>query len=275
MDQRGLVTRAEEARAHDRQCLLCEHRCGVDRAAGVLGQCRAGTEARVFRHRVEYGEEPELVPSHLFYLSGCDLRCAFCIAEERAFDPRIGTPLSGPFLRRAVEWGLKRGARTLQWVGGEPTIHLPAILRALAQVPSPPPIVWKSDFHGTPEAFALLRGVVDVHVADFKFGNDACALRIAGVQRYVEIVTRNLVLAAADARLIVRHLLLPGHFECCFLPIVRWITDTLPGARVSIRDGYLPKWQARHHDDLRGPLDPDAGAVARREATMLGLDVVE
>ena len=275
MDPRGLASRAEEARAHERHCLLCEHRCGVDRAAGTLGNCRAGTEARVFRHRVEHGEEPELVPSHLFYLSGCDLRCAFCIAEERAFDPRIGTPLSGPFLRRAVEWGLARGARTLQWVGGEPTIHLPAILRALVEVPERPPIVWKSDFHGTPEAFALLRGVVDIHVADFKFGNDACALRIAGVERYGEIVTRNLLLASADARLVVRHLLLPGHFECCFLPVVRWLAGHLPGARVSIRDGYLPRWQARHHDDLRSPLPPDAGRVARREAAMLGLDVVE
>ena len=31
----------------------------------------------MFRHRVEYGEELELIPSHLFYLSGCDLRCKF------------------------------------------------------------------------------------------------------------------------------------------------------------------------------------------------------
>ena len=36
-----------------------------------------------------------------------------------------------------------------------------------------PPVVWKSDFHGTREAFALLEGVVDVYLADFKFGDDA------------------------------------------------------------------------------------------------------
>lgn len=275
MDAQLLATRAERAAAHDRHCLLCEHRCGVNRAVGELGTCRSGTGARVFRHRVEHGEEPELVPSHLFYLSGCDLRCAFCIAEEKAFDPRIGTPLDGAFLRRAVAWGRERGARNLQWVGGEPTIHLPAILGALAELPEVPPIVWKSDFHGTPEAFDLLAGVVDVHVADFKFGNDACAARIAGVPTYVPIVTRNLLRAAGDASLIVRHLLLPGHFDCCFRPIVRWLAERLPGARVSIRDGYLPRWQARHHADLRASLPPDVGAIARREATMLGLDVVE
>ena len=57
-------------------CNLCEHRCGVDRRSGELGFCRATSVARVFRHRVEYGEEIELVPSHLFYLSGCDLHIA-------------------------------------------------------------------------------------------------------------------------------------------------------------------------------------------------------
>jgi putative pyruvate formate lyase activating enzyme len=90
------------AAVHDGHCMLCEHRCGCDRAAGDLGRCKAGIEARVFRHRVEYGEEPQLVPSHLFYLSGCDLRCAFCIAEEQAFNPRLGTPLTPAFLARAV-----------------------------------------------------------------------------------------------------------------------------------------------------------------------------
>ena len=54
----------------------------------------------------------------------------------------------------------------------------------MAGCPDLPPIVWKSDFHGTREAFALLDGVVDVYLADFKFGNDSCARRIAGVENY-------------------------------------------------------------------------------------------
>lgn len=274
MDPGAIALRAAQAASHDRHCLLCEHRCGVNRAAGEIGRCKAGTEARVFRHRVEHGEEPRLVPSHLFYLSGCDLRCAFCIAEEKAFDPRIGTLLDTPFLERAITWGRERGARNLQWVGGEPTIHIPAILRALSGCRDTPPIVWKSDFHGTLEAFDLLDGVVDIHVADFKFGNDVCAERIAGVPRYIDTVGRNLLRARASAELIVRHLLLPGHFECCFLPVARWLANHLPAVPFSIRDGYLPRWQARHHPDLAEALPADAGPLARREAAMLGLNVV-
>ena len=269
----GAIARAAAAAAvHDGRCLLCEHRCGVDRGAGELGTCRAGTTARVFRHRVEYGEEPEIVPSHLFYLSGCDLRCTFCIAEEKAFDPRIGTPLSGAFLSRAAAWGRARGSRTLQWVGGEPTIHLPAILRAMADCDDLPPVVWKSDFHATPAALRLLDGIVDTFIADFKFGTDACATRIGSVDGYVAIVTRNLAaVAATGSRLIVRHLLMPGHVDCCFRPVARWLADNLPGVPFSLRDGYQPRWLARHDPDLARLPEADEVSAAFAEARMLGL----
>jgi putative pyruvate formate lyase activating enzyme len=247
----------------------------VDRIAGGRGPCKAGPVARVYKHRVEFGEEWELVPSHLFYLSGCDLRCAFCVAEANAFDARRGRPLTAEFLAEAVEQGRDQRARTLQWVGGEPTIHLPAILEAMAGCPNLPSIVWKSDFHATSEALALLDGVVDVYLADFKFGGDACARRIAGVENYLAIVTRNLATAARQGDLIVRHLLLPGHFECCFRPIVSWTRQNMPDVKFSIRDGYLPRWRAGRYPELSGTLPPGEGDRARDLAMGAGLRVIE
>jgi putative pyruvate formate lyase activating enzyme len=258
---------------HYRHCLLCEHRCGVNRAAGERGECKAGPIPRLFRHRIEFGEEAELIPSHLFYLSGCDLRCAFCIAEANAFDPNRGRVLDAETFSAAVAWGRQREAKNIQWVGGEPTIHLPAIIALMADCPALPPVVWKSDFYGTPEALALLDGWVTTFVADFKFGNDACAERVAGVPRYVEVVTRNL-LATAD-RLIVRHLLLPGHFECCYRPIVVWLAEHLPRSRFSLRDGFLPRWQARQHAELRRTLSAGEATRARALAIEAGLNLIE
>jgi putative pyruvate formate lyase activating enzyme len=266
--------RLAQARQHYRCCTLCEHRCGIDRQAGQRGPCKAGPSARVFRHRIEYSEEAPLVPSHLFYLSGCDLRCVFCIAERNAFDPGRGQPLTAALFQEAVAWGTTQGARTLQWVGGEPTIHLPGILEVMAACSALPPIVWKSDFHGTPEALALLEGVVDVYVADFKFGNDGCARRLSSINGYLSIVTRNLVLASQQADLIVRHLLLPGHFDCCYRPIVHWMQRHLPEVSFSLRDGYLPYWQARHYAELGKPLDCDQGERARDLAAQAGLRLI-
>ena len=64
-----------------------------------------------------------------------------------------------------------------------------------------PPVVWKSNFYGTPAAFELLKGVVDVYVADFKFGNDACAQRLANVDRNVGTVMRNVLTAAVQGEI--------------------------------------------------------------------------
>ena len=260
--------RLQRSAAQYRCCHLCEHRCGVDRGSGRRGPCKAGPRPNVFRHRVEYGEEIELVPSHLFYLSGCDLRCAFCIAGLDAFDPSRGTPLTSEFFNAAVAWGIAQGARNVQWVGGEPTIHLPAVLEIMAGCPKLPPVVWKSDFHCTPEAFDLLDGVVDVYVADFKFGNDRCARRLAGIDGYVATITRNLRIAASGTRLIVRHLLLPGHLDCCYRPIVAWMAANLPHVPFSLRDGYLPSWRSDRFAELSRPVDPAsvrrADEIARR-----------
>ncbi len=270
--ERERLARAEQ---HYEACSLCEHRCGVNRRAAELGPCKAGCTARVFRHRVELGEEVELIPSHLFYLSGCDLRCCFCIAEINAFNPAIGTELTSSFLQEAIAWGRSRGAKNIQWVGGEPTIHLPAILRAMAGCEDLPSVVWKSDFYGTPAAFALLEGIVDIYVADFKFGNNVCAKRLAKVDRYVEVISRNLKLAAGQGDLIVRHLLLPGHFDCCYRPIVDHLSAMMPDVKFSIRGGYRPRWLAAHYAEMAEPLEPQVADAAAELAISKGLNVVD
>jgi putative pyruvate formate lyase activating enzyme len=268
------LERMAHAREHYSHCNLCEHRCAVNRLSGVRGPCKAGPSVRVFRHRVEYSEESELVPAHLFYVSGCDLRCVFCIAELNAFDARRGELMTPADFNRAVSWGKNLGARTLEWVGGEPGIHVPAILELMADCPELPPVVWKSDFYSTPEGLALLDGVVAVYVADFKFGNDGCARRLAGIDNYVDIVTRNLQQAARQADLIVRHLVLPNHFDCCYRPVVHWMKRHLPETKFSLRNGYLPSWQAAHYQDLAQPLSRAESREALELALASGLRLV-
>jgi putative pyruvate formate lyase activating enzyme len=193
-----------------------------------------------------------------------------------AFDPGRGQDLTGESFARAVEWGRARGARNVQWIGGEPTIHLPAILEVMSGVPDLPPVVWKSDFHGTPEAFELLDGVVETYVADLKFGNDDCARRLAGVDHYFGTVTRNLRLASRQqARVIVRHLLLPGHVECCLRPIIDWMRAEMPGVPFSLRDGYLPSWRARQFVEISHPLGRADVRRARELAASGGLNLIQ
>jgi putative pyruvate formate lyase activating enzyme len=267
--------RAIEAQRHYTSCTLCEHRCGANRLAGERGPCKAGPAPRLIRHRIEYSEESDLIPSHLFYLSGCDLRCVFCIAELNAFDPSRGRELTSEYFNEAVAWGIARGAKNIEWVGGEPTIHLPFLLDLMARCPNLPPVIWKSDFHFTPEALDLLDGVVDVYLADYKFGNEPCAMRLGGGEKYLATVQRNLLAAAGRGRLIVRHLLLPGHTECCFRPIAAWMQENLPEVEFSLRLGYLPSWRSEQFVELKSPVTRVEGRAANRVAAEFGLRIIQ
>jgi putative pyruvate formate lyase activating enzyme len=152
---------------------------------------------------------------------------------------------------------------------------LPAILAAMADCGPLPSVVWKSNFFGTIESLTLLDGLVDVYVADFKFGNDACARRIAGVEGYVSIVTRNLLWAADKGRLLIRHLLLPGHFDCCYRPMVDCMCRTLPRTPLRIMAGYLPRWKASDFQELSRPLEYSVWERAVALAAEQGLTVID
>ena len=151
----------------------------------------------------------------------------------------------------ARQGGAGGGARTINVLGGEPTIHLHAALEFVARLPETARLVWKTNAHGSAEARELLDGMFDVWLADFKFGNDACARRLAKVPDYVRVVRENLLWADEHSELIVRHLLMPGHVDCCWRPVAEWLAENLPGVKVNLRSGFWPAWHAARHAELR------------------------
>ena len=245
------LRRATLARASLAECRLCAHRCGVDRLAGELGICRAGPTARVFCAQVETGDELELVPTFAIALSGCDLRCEFCVTASSSWNPHAGEPVSAFEIARRAERALSNGARTVMFLGGEPTIHLPTAIEIVAALPADAKVVWKTNAHASNESFDLLEGMVDVWLADYKFGNDNCARALAKTERYTEIVQRNLRWADQHSELIVRHLLMPGHLECCWRPVAQWLASELPRVKVSLRSAFWPMAGPLLHPELR------------------------
>lgn len=211
-------------------------------------------------------EEVELLPSYMVYLGGCNFRCEFCVQAPVCFDPARGERVDPEALAAYCIDLVARGAKTINLLGGEPSLHLHTILEvaaAAAESGHALPLVLNSNFYMTPEVLHLLDGVVSVYLADFKFGNDACAARIAGVDRYVEVLERNLLAAHAHAArsgatLLIRHLLMPGHHECCLAPVARFVAASLPGATFHVMDSYVPAWRAAHtpaaHPELGGLL---------------------
>ena len=267
--------RAAVAKAMLANCHFCEHHCGVNRLAGPGGRCHAGAEARFFSAQVEVSDELKLIPTFAIALSGCDLRCDYCITGAESWNPRAGENFNAGEMAVKARTALRNGARTVMVLGGEPTIHLPAALELVAALPDPARLVWKTNAHGSAQARELLDGLFDVWLADFKFGNDACAQRLAGVPDYGRIVRENLLWANEHSELIVRHLLMPGHLDCCWRPVAEWLAENLPGVKVNLRSGFWPAWQARRHGELRGTVSVEETRRAFEIAENCGLNLIE
>lgn len=225
--------------------------------------------------QTEVSDELCLGPTFAVAFSGCDLRCAFCITGRESWDARAGVDCdAGALAARAVA-AQARGARSVMFLGGEPTLFLPAVLRRVAELPDALPVILKTNAHQSRRALRLAEGVFDLWLPDVKFGNDDCAQRLAGVENYGAVVRGNLeTLVGRGERVLVRHLLMPGHVECCWAPVARWLAERLPGVPVSLRTAFWPAWQARRHPELSGPCSAAEIATARELAENLGLHLV-
>ena len=244
-------SRLEAARAELTDCHLCGHHCGVDRLAGELGLCKAGSAPRVFSAQVEVSDELELVPVFAIALAGCDLRCDFCITGAESWNPAAGSEYSAEALAHRAAEALAAGARTIMILGGEPTIHLPAVIELVAALPDSAQLIWKTNGHCSAKARSLLNGLFDIWLVDFKFGNDSCGKRLARTPPgYPRSLRENLLWAHRHSSLIVRHLLMPGHVDCCWSPVARWLAENTPGAKVNLRTGFWPAWHSHRHPEL-------------------------
>jgi putative pyruvate formate lyase activating enzyme len=253
-------------------CDLCPHLCHVNRNAGKVGFCGVAHESAVHWEGVLYGEEIELVPSHEVFLSGCTMRCAFCYSHEHIVKPMSGRRTSPTDLAACASNRKRQGATNLNLVGGEPTVHLPNILRALRELNEPLPLVWNSNLYAMPHAMQLLEGVVDLYLGDIHFGNDECARTLGRIPSYVASVTKAFEMAVASrASVVIRHLVMPGHLDCCALPAMQWAKAVLPDVPFHLMYQYVPDYRAEGDLILGRPLSRAEIARVRQMAQNVGI----
>jgi putative pyruvate formate lyase activating enzyme len=250
-----LDLKAELARRELRSCRLCSHNCGVNRTTGERGRCGLGMDATVAECFVHIGEEGPINPSLVISLAGCGLRCRYC--QQWA----ILTPsaVAGRTLDRSLWTTIDAtAARSLSFAGGNPDESVAAVLAFLADSHEQPllPIVWNCHSYTSKVTLDLLDGVVDVYLADFKYGNDACGERLSGVASYMTVASAVIDgMLRQDVSVIVRLLVLPGHNECCSARILEGLASRASDRLlISVRDQYCPDFLISDRD----------GSLARR-----------
>jgi len=262
-------------------CNFCRWNCRVDRSRGTkLGTCKLAAESRVSSYFHHPGEELVYrgrLGSGTIFFTSCNMRCAFCQNGDISTDKDNGMAVEARTLA-TMAWLLRmEGCHNINWVGGEVTIHLHAIVEAISLLgdelarPSREdvrralpaksdgflydllpeaaacegafnaPMLWNSNFFMSEETMRILRLLVDVWLPDFKFGPGRCAIALARTPRYWETVTQNLALIHGWGEdFTIRHLVMPNHVACCTYPVLDWIAAHMPEAPVNVMDQYHP-----------------------------------
>lgn len=245
---------------HLSKCELCPRRCGINRAAGEVGFCKAGFEAEVFRYGPHHGEEPPISGSSgsgTVFFSRCTLKCLYCQNFPWSQDGR-GVRYSNAALAGILRDLAQSGCHN--WNLVSPTPWLAQIEEALKIVRKDGfslPVVYNSSGFERIEVLEKLPGLADIYLTDLRYSRKASAEDGSGAAGYAGAARAALKkmwqLAGplkfdaggmAQSGVICRLLILPGRADEVIENLV-WLADNVGNEiAVSVMAQYIPAHKA-------------------------------
>jgi putative pyruvate formate lyase activating enzyme len=270
-------------------CDLCARYCHVNRRKGIEGAvCRTGERAVVASYGPHHGEEDPLrgwAGSGTIFFSWCSLRCVFCqnwdISQRgmgREVQPREIADMMLELQRL--------GCHNVNLVTPSHVVaQIIAAVHDAAQRGLTLPLVYNTGGYDSPEALALLDGIVDIYMPDMKYGDSSLARRYSKVRNYVEVnraavkemhrQVGDLVLDAkgiAQRGLLVRHLVLP-HGIAGTAKVLRFLaTEISDITYLNLMDQYRPCYRTGEYCELDRPLTHEEYREALELAVRSGLE---
>ncbi len=207
-------------------CTLCPRACGVNRAAGALGACRAGAVPRVAHTMLHHWEEPCLSGkngSGTVFFSGCPLGCVYC-QNSKISRSYVGEPHDTAALARLFLSLEARGAHNINLVTATHYLpHVAAALVAAKEEGLSVPVIYNTSGYETTEAVAMLHGLVDIYLTDMRYALAETAAKYSYAADYPAVSRAALAAMVSSVGapafgadglmtrgVIVRLLLLPG-----------------------------------------------------------------
>ncbi len=285
----ALEAKVEEGLEALRSCRVCPRDCDVDRLADQRAVCKTGRYARVASAFPHFGEEDCLRGwrgSGTIFFSHCNLRCVFCQNFDISWQG--GGEELGPRELAAVMLGLQeQGCHNINFVTPEHVV--PQVLEAVLEAVRGGlrlPLVYNTSAYDSLHSLALMDGVVDVYMPDFKFADAAVAKRLVLADEYpahARRAIREMHRQVGELRfdedglalrgLLVRHLVMPGGLAGT-REVMRFLARELSAdTYVNVMDQYAPAGQvlrrpAQYEDvnrRVRSEEVREATAIARKE----------
>ena len=260
----GLARRVERALELLQSCTACPRNCKVNRLEDKFAVCKTGRHAVVSSHFPHHGEEDCLrgwKGSGTIFFTGCNLRCVFCQNFDISWQVR-GRPAPPRELAAMMLELQAQGCHNINLVTPEHVV--PQIVQALPLAIEEGlrlPLVYNTSAYDSLESLALLDGLVDIYMPDFKYWDAEMARKYSRAPDYPEVARRaikemyrqvgNLVIednGLARRGLLIRHLVMPEEVAGT-RAVMQWIADELsPETYVNIMAQYHPAGKVSRSD---------------------------
>ncbi|MCP4658687.1 MAG: radical SAM protein [bacterium] len=255
----ALADKVEQAREALRCCRVCPRDCDVDRLADEQAVCRTGRHARVSSAFQHFGEEDCLRGrrgSGTIFFAACNLRCVFCQNFDISWQAD-GQEVTAPQIAALMLDLQDRGCHNINFVTPEHVV--PQVIEAVYEAVGRGlrlPIVYNTSAYDSLHSLALLDGIVDIYMPDFKFWDPAVAKRLVLAKDYPKTAREafremhrqvgDLVFDAdgvALRGLLVRHLVMPNQLAGT-REVMRFLAREISrDTFVNVMDQYRPAAQ--------------------------------
>lgn len=211
-----------------KNCMLCPRKCGVNRYE-TAGYCGATNKIKLSYYSLHKWEEPVISGTNgsgTIFFSHCNMKCLYCQNKKISIDG-YGKYISNKKLGEIMLKLQEMGAHNINLV--TPTHYVPqiaSILHKLRRNRLWIPVVYNTSSYENIGTIMMMRGLVDIYLADLKYYDDTLGVNYSSCLNYFETATmaidemyRQVGSPEFDddglmkKGLIIRVLILPGHLE--------------------------------------------------------------
>ena len=168
-------------------CVICPHKCKVNRKSQEKGFCNAGYNPFISSVMPHHGEEPPISGSRgsgTIFFSYCNMKCVYCQNYQ------ISQEYEG------VEYGTSELADSMIKLQNlrchninfvSPTIWIPQIVKALSASRKKGlivPTVFNTGGYDNPKIIKMLDGIIDIYMPDMRYSDDNMAIKYSMVKEY-------------------------------------------------------------------------------------------
>ncbi len=270
-----------------KNCNLCPRNCLVDRTTSV-GACKAGDKLKVAYYSLHEWEEPVISGSRgsgTIFFSHCNLKCIFC-QNKKISTGGYGKEISDEKFKDICLKLQDMGAHNINLV--TPTHYVPIIGEVLQKIKGNElkiPIVYNTSSYENLHTLMMMRGIVDIYLADLKYYDDNLAKKYSHVSNYFDTATmaidemyRQVGNPEFDddgimkKGLIVRVLILPGHIEDA-KKIIKYLYATFGNyIFISIMNQYTPIINSKRYPNLNRKITDEEYDDVIKYALSIGVE---